>query len=182
MDWFPAVMTLIGVLVGVGIQEIRIWRERKDKYKDMVFERRLDAHQGAYYWCMRLYHFLMPQRLMKVEGVEAAFKEAKEAYEWINRNALYLDEGSLEKMEDFVLYAYETCSKYGDEKEKKNINIENELLKLAANMGGLSGSIKKGIGAKYLPKTKISGKNIEIEETFDEVVGEVKELIRKQKE
>ena len=35
MDWFPAVMTLIGVLVGVGIQEIRIWRERTDKYKDI---------------------------------------------------------------------------------------------------------------------------------------------------
>ena len=49
MDWFPAVMTLVGVLIGVGIQELRFWHERKDKYKDMVFEKRLAAYQGAYY-------------------------------------------------------------------------------------------------------------------------------------
>jgi hypothetical protein len=31
MDWFSAVMGLVGVLLGVAIQEFRFWRERKDK-------------------------------------------------------------------------------------------------------------------------------------------------------
>jgi len=31
MDWFPAVMTIAGVLVGVGVQEFRIWRAKIDK-------------------------------------------------------------------------------------------------------------------------------------------------------
>lgn len=71
MDWFPAVMTLIGVLVGVGIQELRIWRERKDKYKDMVFEKRLDAHQEGHYRIAKLVMAMMPNQIMKGGGFKS---------------------------------------------------------------------------------------------------------------
>jgi hypothetical protein len=181
MDWFPAVMALVGVLVGVGVQEFRIWREKKDKYKDMVFEKLLEAHQDAYYWCMRLSGHMRPDRLMRDGGVEAAIKEDQEALEWLNKNALYLDEDSRTKMTSFILYIHETSMKYKDEKWKKNINIEEELLKTLENVVKVTSSLKKGIGVKYLPEQEISIENIEMERAFDTVVKDAKGFREKQK-
>lgn len=151
MDWFPAFMTLVGVLVGVGVQELRIWREKKDKYKDMVFGKRLDVHQGAYYQCRKLTIVMMPFNLMKVGGVDAAIKEIWEAMDWMNKNALYLDEDSREKMDEFQIYANNTASKYVSEKERKNINTEEEEKKLGENLREVLSCIQRGVGAKYLP-------------------------------
>ena len=114
MDWVTAVIGLVGVIVGVGIQEFRIWRERKDKYKDMVFEKRLDAHQGAYYWCMTLFELMLPPKLMKDGGVKVAAEETLKATDWLNKNALYLDEDSRVVMNLFFRYISETCYKYLD--------------------------------------------------------------------
>jgi hypothetical protein len=181
MDWFPAVMTLAGVLVGVGVQEFRIWREKKDKYKDMVFEKRLDAHQGAYYWCMTLVKLAMPHRLVKDGGKQALVKGMWEATEWLNKNALYLDEGSLEEMNKFFQYVSETGVKYRGERRGQDINVATEAAELVRNSGEVLGSIKRGIGYKYLPETRISSGDIEADELFDKAVEKMEELIRKEK-
>jgi hypothetical protein len=182
MDWFPAVMTLVGVLIGVGIQEFRIWRERKDKYKDMVFEKRLDVHQGAYYWCMKFVKLMMPHRLMKVVGREALLQASWEFTEWLNKNALYLDEGSVEKLNKFFQYVTETGCKYADEKRKKDINIKEETQELIKNVNDILASIKKGIGFKYLPEQEILIEGIESEKLLDKAVEMMGGLIRKKEE
>ena len=180
MDWFPAVMGLIGVVVGVAIQEFRIWRERKDKYKDMIFEKRLDAHQGAYYRCMRLSKFMLPHELMKDEGT-AALEEILESYEWLAKNALYLDGDSRTKITYCFDYVRETAEKYEDEEWRKNINVKEEMRKLQENMVAVLVSIEKGIGVKYLPESRISIEHSELERVFDVAVENAEELMRRQK-
>ena len=182
MDWFPAVMGLIGVVVGVAIHEFRIWREKEDKYKDMIFEKRLDAHQGAYYRCMRLLTVIRPARLMGDGGVKVALKEYEEAKEWVDKNTLYLDEDSINKIERFFTYIVVTVSKYTDGKERTGINVEEETQKLVQIMKEAISSIKRGIGVKYLPEVKMSdANNIANKEAFDELVGVKERLMRKKK-
>jgi len=181
MDWFPAVMTLVGVLIGVGIQEFRIWRERKDKYKDMVFERRLDAHQGAYHQCMRLLKFVMPDKLVVDGGAEVAIKETLEAHEWLNKNALYLDGDSREKVSNLFRYICETGLKYKDEKWRENINIGEETRKLLEKLVEALVCIERGIGVEYLPERKMVIESIETEKLLDELIADEERLIGKQK-
>lgn len=179
MDWFAAVMTLIGVLVGVGIQEFRIWRERKEKYKDMVFEKRLDAHQEGYYRVMRLCLAMLPNEIMKEGGSKVAVERLQEAEEWRDKNALYLTEDTMEKIDDLLEYAADTGCKYANEAERKNISIEEETQKVLRNAGIVSASIKKGVGVKHLPKNDVLGVRILERKSLDEHVGEVIELVKK---
>ena len=180
MDWFPAVMTLIGVLVGVGIQELRIWRERKDKYKDMVFEKRLDAHQEGYYRITKLLHAMMPSVMMKEEGRKTALEKVVEANEWRDKNALYLTEDPMEKVDDFLEYVADTGCKYVNEKERKNINIEEETMRLIRNIGIVQASIKKGVGVKYLPRNEMLGVKIGEQKSLDQRIGKLMELMKEQ--
>jgi hypothetical protein len=182
MDWFPAVMTLVGVLVGVGVQEFRIWREREDKYKDMVFEKRLEVHQGAHYWCMALGRLMAPHRLMQKGGIEVAFKKSQEADEWLAKNELYLDNDSDLKMTEFLRYVDETCLRYSQGiSGGKKIDVAGETRKLIDITVGLSASIRKGIGGKYLPEQSISIENVEVEKGLDEVVEATEEFIKRHK-
>ena len=155
MDWFPAVMTVVGVLIGVGIQELRIWRERRDKYRDMVFEKRLDAHQGAYYQCMRLSKVSMPWHLVEDGGVENVSKEIDEATEWLNKNALYLDEDSRERMEDLMIFLNISASKYEEERDKGGKNDKKVRNKVVGEVGKVLYTLKKGIGVKHLTEQEM---------------------------
>jgi len=181
MDWVTAVIGFIGVVVGAGIQEFRIWRERRDKYKDMVFQKRLDAHQGAHYWCDRLVKSMMPHRLMKAEGVGVATREFWEAQEWLRKNTLYLDEGSRDKLLVFFLYVAETIMKYKDEGQRRNINVKEEARRLSKNGAAVLHSIERGIGFKYLPERKISSESIDAEELLDEAVEGMERIIGREK-
>jgi hypothetical protein len=176
MDWFPAVMTLVGVLIGVGIQEFRIWRARKDKYGDMVFEKRLDAHQGAYYWCKRLTVSVRPDRLLRDGGVEAGIKEVWRGLEWLDKNALYLDEDSRLKVNNFIVYIAGIIVRYRDKKWRKNIEVEEEMQKVLEKVVEVVTSIERGIGVKYLPEQKIpivSIESIEMQKIYDEFLEEM---------
>lgn len=57
-DWVAPVMGLAGVALGAGIAEFRHWRESRERYQAMSFERRLEAHQEAYYYNQRFYEVL----------------------------------------------------------------------------------------------------------------------------
>jgi hypothetical protein len=155
MDWFPAIMTVVGVLIGVGIQGLRIWREKRDKYRDMVFERRLDAHQAAYYRCMRLLRVSVPWQLAEDGGLDSVVKEIDEATEWLNQNALYLDEGSREGMEDLMISLNISAGKYEKEGRKGGRNDKKVRDKVVREVGEVLHSLKKGIGVKHLPDQEI---------------------------
>jgi len=155
MDWLTPVMGIIGVVVGAGIQEFRIWREKKDKYMDMVFEKRLDAHQGAYYWCMRLLKVALPINLTQDGGVQVAVEEINEAMEWVDKNALYLDEDSRIEIGELFKFVNVTSSKYVDRRNIEGINSEEERQKVVKKVREVLSSITRGIGVKYLPEQRI---------------------------
>jgi len=180
MDWFPAVMTLVGLLVGVGVQELRFWRERKDKYRDMVFEKRVDAHQGAYYRFGRLPRFMAPSALMKDGGVRALAEELCEYEEWVSKNALYLDGGSRTKIHMFFGYAIQKAKKYKDEEWVKNIDVGEEKMELYKNMVEVQVAIRRGIGVEYLPEEKTPVDVSYLARILDEVVEGEEELIRRE--
>ena len=180
MDWATAVITLAGVIAGVGIEEFRFWRERKDKYKDMVFEKRLDAHQGAYYWCTRLLDVMWPHKLMRDEGVRGAMKEGQGALDWLGKNALYLDEDSRIGMDVFIDYMCETAYKYVDEKGRKNINVEEETGKLLQNSREVVSRIKRGVGVKYLPEPERCSVTAAGVKSRDALLQQIVELVKEQ--
>ena len=173
MDWLSAVIGLVGVLAGLGVGQFTISRERKDRYKNMVFQKRLDAHQGAYYWCMRLTALMRPDRLMREGGVRRAIEKNWEALEWLNKNALYLDNNSRLKMMGFVRYIGETSLKYKDEKWRTEVRIKEETLNVLMRGGEVAAAVEKGIGVDYLPKQKILAESIrwiEIEQDLEKIV------------
>ena len=177
-DWITPAVGLLGVIVGAGIQEFRFWRERKEKYQSMVFEKRIEAHQGAYYWCMRLLKVIRPHRLMKEGGLEAVHDELWKATEWLNQNTLYLDNNSRDKMAKFFSFISKTCLKYFKE-ERGKIDVKKELMLLFENMKEVLSSIEKGIGIKYLPDIEISGERIDINELWKDIEDATEELIKR---
>ena len=182
MDWFPAVMGLVGVAVGVGIQEFRIWRERKDKYKDMIFEKRLETHQGAYYRCQRLVDFMMPDALVEDEGVKALIDELWEYKEWLDKNTLYLDGDSRAKINMLINYAVRTAKKYRDEEWIKKIDVGKETAQLHKNIVEVLMSIKRGVGVDYLPEEKVQIEDSYLYELFGEVVERAERRVKRKRE
>ena len=180
MDWFPAVMGLVGVALGVGIQEVRIWRERRDKYKDMVFEKRLDAHQDAYYRCHRLARFMMAEKLVEDGGIEALAAELDEYREWISKNALYLAGDSRTKMNMFFYYAFKKGKKYADKEWIKTMNVKEETADLFKNFVEVLVSVERGIDVKYLPEERIQIEVSYLEKIFGEVVEDKETMMKAQ--
>jgi hypothetical protein len=181
MDWFTPFVGFLGVAIGLGYQEYRIRRERKDKYKDIVFEKRLDAHQGAFYHCVRMLKFAMPDKLITDGGFAVAIKETLEGHEWLNKNALYLDRDSRTKMGLFFNYICETAIKYKDEKWRRNVNIGEETEKLMDNVAEMLACIERGVGGEYLPERNELVKSIDTEKMLDELIEEEEGLIEKKK-
>lgn len=181
-DWFPAVIGLIGVVVGIAAVEIRIWRGQKDKYKDMVFEKRLDAHQEVFCRLHALQQFLLPHRLMKEGGVKALAKEISECNKSVARNALYLAKDSRIEIVMFLRYARNRGKKYTDAEWVRRVNVKKETAELVHNTAVVLGSVERGIGAKYLPGRKIRLEDSLLQEVLDETVEEEEILTSEQKE
>ena len=173
MDYIAAIIGFAGVALGALILGITNWLARKDKYKDMVFEKRLDAHQGAHYWCMRLMTVMRPDRITRKGGVAAAVEKNQEALEWLNKNALYLDQDSRLKMVSFVKYIGEASLKYRDEEWRTEVHMKEETLNVVMRAAEAATAVEKGIGVEYLPKQKALTENmrwIEIEEELDRIL------------
>ena len=182
MDWFPALMTLVGVLVGVAIQEYRIRRERKDKYKDMAFEKRLEAHQEIYYRIIGLGELMSPGKLMKEAGAKAFHKELLEFTKCVARNALYLARDCRREIVVFLEYARKTGNNYADEEWVKSVNVKEEMDKLLHNMRIVMNSVERGVGVEYLPEEKTRLEASFMQGMREELLDKAERLASKRKE
>lgn len=131
MEWVAAI---VGVIIGAAIQEFRHWRESKERFRVMTFEKRLEAHQRAYYWCHKLNEVLNPS------NSEEIHKVASEAREWWDSNCLFLDANSRHKMVELINLAhfYADGNKLGED-------VWSALMKAWK-------TIVAGIGVEYLPE------------------------------
>jgi hypothetical protein len=127
----PAIIGFFGVLVGVAIEEFRLWREREDRLKVMLFERLLEAHQQALGWVYKLQLAISGGRDKTVEAVEMA-------REWWFENNLYLDKVSRDAFPKVYGLARYAC----EHPEDPRFLQQAEAARRA---------IIAGIGEKYLP-------------------------------
>jgi hypothetical protein len=105
-DWLTPIIGLGGVILGAGISEYRRWREGKEQYRVLTFERRLKTHQEALVQVSRLYNSFSSyidftiRASDKLEMLETSIDKAEE---WWSDNCLYLDEVTREKFSDLLI-------------------------------------------------------------------------------
>ena len=151
-DWIAAIMGLVGVIFGVAIVEIRLWRERKERYQVITFEKRLEVHQQAFAWCMKIVN-LLGQTYGDASSAEvnmhtiALNKLYNEATEWWWSNCLYLDENSRLNMFDAIGLPLDRAEQLVNNMKPTDEFIQQSRDTLRETMR----NINKGIGAKYLP-------------------------------
>jgi len=179
-DWLTAIIGLSGVIIGAGIQEYRYWRQAKDKYKEKIFEKRLEVHQGAYYWCHRLLWVIRPNRLIKAGGLEEFYEELHKATDWLNKNALYLDVNTQGAMREFFADISQRSMKYLDKDVVAKLDIKKELREISEGLKKTLTCIEQGIGFKYLPARPISPSELDMEEAWATVISTTEYLIKKQ--
>jgi hypothetical protein len=131
-----AIYSLVGVIVGAGITGFVTWRiyqtNRKDQFRTMAFEKRLETHQNAYYWFQKVNDCLARNKFLKLPDT------IDQAQEWWYANCLWLDEKSRNEMIRFFYFARHYSP------TKKNQDWDS--------IPSCAQAIITGIGYKYLPE------------------------------
>jgi len=100
----------------------------------MTFEKRLEAHQRAYYWCQKL------NEVLNISEKEEIHKTAREAREWWNSSCLLLDANSRREMVKLINLAHF----YADGRKIGEYVWDTLMTALKA--------VVSGIGFEYLPE------------------------------
>ena len=134
MEWLIALFTLLGVILGLGYSEYKNRQGRKERFRVMTFEKRLEAHQQAYYWCHKL------NEVLNIGEKADIHNTANKAREWWNSNCLLLDTNSRREIVQLInlSHAYAHDLKSGE-------YVWDSLQKSLK-------SVVKGIGFEYLPE------------------------------
>ncbi len=140
-DWLVPILTLIGVILGAGISEFRHYRESKERYREMTFEKRLLAHQEALSWCYKL------SDILNTEKKEAVFDIVGRMRTWFADNCLFLDDVSRVEIIDLSNQAFVYASGY-DEKHSD----------IFVKLGETREAIIRGIGIQHMPDIPIVDK------------------------
>jgi len=147
-DWIPVIGTVLGMIVGgilgAGLQELRFREERKQKYRVMTFDKRLDTHQQAFHWCQELNQILNTGEPKEIHEVSV------KARKWWNNNCLFLDKYSRTKM----IGLFNLAHSFANEKQRP---VQQEVRLGDAVWNRLDESFKaimEGIGTEYLPEMK----------------------------
>ena len=135
MEWLTGLFTLLGMALYAGISEFRNWQERKGRFRVMTFEKRLEAHQKAYYWWSNL------NRVLNVGDAEEIHRIANEAREWYDGSCLFLDTNSRREMVRFINLSH----MYANGNKMAQEHIWDYVVKT-------SKAIVLGIGFEYLPE------------------------------
>jgi hypothetical protein len=145
-EWGYAIAVVAGVIFSEAIRWFRDWRQGKEKYRVMLYEKRLEAHQGAFYHVEQL---LNPLRdyftgfglsTLSTE-MQQVYREAKKFYD---SNCLYLDEQSRNEME-LAIYRIRLFLE-----EPDNGLMENAFDQLRK----AKKAIVSGIGMKHIEEPK----------------------------
>lgn len=139
-DWQTAFFGLLGAIIGVIASAFWNRKEREDRYKVITFEKRLEAHQSAFYWNQTIYHSLGSGDAKQIK------KHVRDAQEWWNANCLLLDEKSRKSFISIL----NSGNRYARNIERPGSEPESERIwnDLDKNLS----DIINGIGAEHLPR------------------------------
>jgi len=156
-DWAIVLTGLFGVIIGALITFLIHWWERKERYQVITFDKRLEVHQQAFYWCSKSYLGFKRVTRRELKSPSNLLTTAKEAMEWWQNNCLYLDEDSRISMLQAILAILQRTDKIiskGEQVTSEDDEVRTQIMK-ALNC------IITGIGAKYLPELQ---KQLELSE------------------
>jgi len=148
-DWQIPFIGLLGAIIGILATAFWNWRERKERFKVMSFEKRLEAHQLAFYWNQTIYHSLSSR------DPEQISKCIREAQEWWNSNCLLLDK----KSQKSFISVFNSGNRYS--RNIRRPGSEPEAERIWDDLNTNLADIIKGIGAEHLQR--IDDGNIEEE-------------------
>jgi hypothetical protein len=149
-DWGIALIGVGGIIVGAIITEVRYWLDRKQRFRVMTFEKRLQVHQDAYRLCMEQALLMDELRRKGLEVSERFLKSHDETREWLNRNCLYLDKRSHKA----IIEAFFATSIYGRDFAEKRETINQAYDYAHSKLEDCLKFTTEGIGAEYLPETE----------------------------
>ena len=140
-----AFIGLLGVVMGIAASAFWQWTEREDRYRVMIFEKRLEVHQEAVMFNSDIATKAQAALTGKVMPSEAELlSNFLEMRTWWRTNNLYLDPHSRKAFLDLTI---------GVKSWSESSNLED-----AANcfdLAKITGrSIVEGIGQEYLPETE----------------------------
>jgi hypothetical protein len=144
VDWLTPTIGFVGVALGAGISEYRRWRDNKDQFRVLTFEKRLKIHQQAFAHLCKMGLKLSAYKNLKDSPTNEYQKTLKSstdsAYEWYLDNCLSLDEVTQNKFIEFIIEA-EHYSIFKDSSKKSDM-LFDEVRK----------AITQGIGVQHLPE------------------------------
>ena len=144
---WEAIFGLIGVVVGSGLvlgyNYYRDRREREEKYRVILYPKRLEVHQKALMWNYKLYSVLNVS--IPTQDYEAVREVTVKAREWWESECLYLDEVSRQEM--MVAINYVSVYIRWDREHGKPPPVWEQLDKAKK-------AIVSGIGMKHVEEPK----------------------------
>lgn len=159
-EWLTPVIGIIGVIIGVGITEIRQWIERKEKYQALIFEKRLKVHQEAYSLCYQLksnIYLLQNNKILQKtkKQHDKCVRDIERISNWWLDNCLYLDKKSQDMILNTLFYSTNQIDSIMEDKKDEVLEkFMEEQFKETLD------SIARGVGVKYLPEIKGQLKSI----------------------
>ncbi len=152
-DWALALAVVIGTIIGASIGEFRHWRESRQRYQVMAFEKRLQAHQEAVSWCLKISDYMGPSKMRKKQGIEQLLDHVEEAGEWLNKNCLLLDTNSNASLLDVLEFATRNARDYTSG-AATTVDEDKEIAKITQEIRKAIRCIAQGVGVKYIPDIK----------------------------
>ena len=105
MEILNGIFVIVGVVVGWLISVYQFKSERKDKFRLASIEKRLEAHQLAYSYCMKAFDTMFS------DDNEVIRKIIKEGQTFMSNFSLYLEKGTRRKMVDVIGFFNAYCPK-----------------------------------------------------------------------
>lgn len=161
-----AIFGLVGVVVGSGLVLLynyyRDRREREEKYRVTLYEKRLEAHQKAFYLIRELNKsFNLPPEDMDKDKISTIEKKRAEVDEWWASHCFYVDPKSLDKISDIIERSEQLVRDYGLPKDSPDKWDEDERKRWVKQRWELTRCIdytkralQEGIGMKHIEEPK----------------------------
>ena len=105
MEMINGIFAIIGLIFGWLITYLKFKVERKDKFRMAAIEKRLEAHQKAYAFCMLLFDVMFSD---SEEEIRAIFRDGQKL---MANYSLYLENGTRNKMVEALGFINAYCPK-----------------------------------------------------------------------
>ena len=160
--WGYVIAVVLGVAISELIRWFHDWREGHEKYRLMLYEKRLEAHQSAFYWVRELNKsFPGSPADMDQDRVDKIKEIMNKLDTWWASHCFYLDEKSCNSVLDVVtrsqelIYFYVLPYRSNDEPDSEQYEKwRKERWQLTHSIDHTRRTLEEGIGMKHIEEAK----------------------------